>query len=99
MESSRDYANTKPATMVSQMFSCTRMSLTKVAIVHAGECKPIVADYLRCLRRLRGINDVECRMMAKDYLKCRMDQYVLHIPFAPIGPILWGTSANSSTTQ
>lgn len=36
-----------------------------------------MVDYLRCLRRLRGMNDVECRMMAKDYLKCRMDQYVL----------------------
>lgn len=44
---------------------------------HDGECKPIVAEYLRCLRRLRGLNDEECRMMAKDYLKCRMDHNLM----------------------
>lgn len=41
-----------------------------------GECKPIIADYLRCLRRVKGTNDQECRLMAKAYLQCRMDQYV-----------------------
>lgn len=46
-----------------------------------GECKPIIAEYLRCLRRVKGINDAECRIMAKDYLKCRMDQYVIFFIF------------------
>ena len=40
---------------------------------HDGECKSIIAGYLRCLRRAGGSNDEECRMMAKKYLKCRMD--------------------------
>lgn len=44
---------------------------------HDGECKPIIADYLRCLRRLRGTNDQECRMMAKEYLKCRMENNLM----------------------
>ena len=44
---------------------------------HDGECKPIIADYLRCLRRVRGSNDQECRLMAKDYLKCRMDNNLM----------------------
>lgn len=44
---------------------------------HDGECKPIIADYLRCLRRVRGSNDAECRMMAKEYLKCRMDHNLM----------------------
>ena len=44
---------------------------------HDGECKPIIAGYLRCLRRLRGTNDQECRMMAKEYLKCRMDHNLM----------------------
>lgn len=44
---------------------------------HLGECKPLIAEYLRCLRRVKGMNDAECRTMAKHYLKCRMDQYVV----------------------
>ena len=44
---------------------------------HDGECKPIIADYLRCLRRVRGTNDQECRLMAKDYLKCRMEHNLM----------------------
>ena len=44
---------------------------------HDGECKPIIADYLRCLRRVRGTNDQECRLIAKDYLKCRMDHNLM----------------------
>ena len=44
---------------------------------HDGECKPIIADYLRCLRRLKGTNDQECRMMAKEYLKCRMENNLM----------------------
>ena len=44
---------------------------------HDGECKPIIADYLRCLRRVKGTNDEECRLMAKDYLKCRMEHNLM----------------------
>ncbi|MCJ1360252.1 MAG: Cytochrome c oxidase assembly protein cox19 [Icmadophila ericetorum] len=44
---------------------------------HDGECKPIIADYLRCLRRLKGTNDTECRMMAKEYLRCRMEHNLM----------------------
>lgn len=44
---------------------------------HDGECKPIIADYLRCLRRVNGKNDDDCRMMAKEYLKCRMEHNLM----------------------
>ena len=44
---------------------------------HDGECKPIIADYLRCLRRVKGKNDQDCRMMAKDYLRCRMEHNLM----------------------
>ena len=44
---------------------------------HDGECKPIIADYLRCLRRVAGQNDQECRLMAKEYLKCRMEHNLM----------------------
>ena len=44
---------------------------------HDGECKPIIADYLRCLRRVNGKNDQDCRMMAKEYLRCRMEHNLM----------------------
>ena len=44
---------------------------------HDGECKPIIAGYLRCLRRVNGKNDDDCRMMAKEYLKCRMEHNLM----------------------
>ena len=44
---------------------------------HDGECKPIIADYLRCLRRVKGKNDQECRTMAKEYLRCRMEHNLM----------------------
>ncbi|KAL2043631.1 hypothetical protein N7G274_003938 [Stereocaulon virgatum] len=44
---------------------------------HDGECKPIIADYLRCLRRVKGTNDQECRLMAKEYLRCRMEHNLM----------------------
>ena len=51
---------------------------TYIPYIILGECKPIIAGYLRCLRRLKGINDTECRLIAKEYLRCRMEQLVLH---------------------
>ena len=50
----------------------------------SGECKPLMAPYLRCLRAHRGTNAPECRAFAKAYLQCRMERYVPHLPI--IGP-------------
>ncbi|KAF2145551.1 uncharacterized protein K452DRAFT_205449, partial [Aplosporella prunicola CBS 121167] len=44
---------------------------------HEGECKPIMAQYLRCLRQHRGTNDPECRLLSKSYLKCRMERNLM----------------------
>lgn len=66
-------------------------------LCHLGECKPIIAEYLRCLRRVKGMNDAECRMMAKDYLKCRLDQYVIFYilyPYhVPSSALAWSYSS------
>ena len=40
-----------------------------------GECKPLMAPYLRCLRAHHGTNAPECRAFAKAYLQCRMERY------------------------
>lgn len=40
-----------------------------------GECKHIIADYLKCLKSVQGVNDEGCRKLAKSYLGCRMDKY------------------------
>ncbi|PSN59702.1 hypothetical protein BS50DRAFT_507806 [Corynespora cassiicola Philippines] len=42
---------------------------------HDGECKSIMASYLKCLRSHRGTNDSECRELSKSYLTCRMERY------------------------
>ncbi|MCJ1296469.1 Cytochrome c oxidase assembly protein cox19 [Xylographa carneopallida] len=44
---------------------------------HDGDCKPIIGDYLRCVRRMRGLNDNECRLIAKEYLRCRMEHNLM----------------------
>ena len=44
---------------------------------HDGDCKPIIADYLRCLKHVGGQNDQKCRLMAKEYLKCRMEHNLM----------------------
>src|SRR5690606_5521190 len=44
-----------------------------------GECKPVMVDYLACLKRVRGNNDAECRLLAKAYLKCRMDKQLMAV--------------------
>ncbi|GMG43663.1 unnamed protein product [Aspergillus oryzae var. brunneus] len=41
-----------------------------------GECKHLIAGYLKCIKSQRGVNDEECRKLAKGYLACRMDKYV-----------------------
>lgn len=54
-----------------------------------GECKPIIGEYLRCLRRVKGTNDQECRMMAKEYLRCRMEQYVVYLSIMLWSRLVW----------
>ncbi|ORY02381.1 cytochrome c oxidase assembly protein COX19 [Clohesyomyces aquaticus] len=44
---------------------------------HDGECKSIMADYLRCIRSHRGTNDPECRLLSKSYLQCRMERNLM----------------------
>ncbi|KAJ5610873.1 hypothetical protein N7510_007592 [Penicillium lagena] len=39
-----------------------------------GECKHIIAGYLKCIKSNKGTNDEACRKLAKDYLACRMDK-------------------------
>ena len=60
-----------------QLLRTTLLLPSLTSVINSGECKPIIADYLRCLRRVKGTNDQECRLMAKEYLRCRMDQYVM----------------------
>ena len=67
------------------MLVVSKLALPSAAIdILAGkdvtERKPIIADYLRYLRRVKGNNDNECRMMAKQYLQCRMGQSVDPMP-------------------
>jgi hypothetical protein len=40
----------------------------------AGECKHVMASYLNCMKKVKGVNEDECRNLAKSYLACRMDQ-------------------------
>jgi hypothetical protein len=47
-----------------------------------GECKHIMASYLRCIKSHRGLNDPECRNLSKSYLSCRMDRYVARLSSA-----------------
>ena len=37
-----------------------------------GDCKPLVQEYLRCVKLQRGDNE-RCRDLAKQFLQCRMD--------------------------
>ncbi|KAK1724558.1 CHCH domain-containing protein [Colletotrichum acutatum] len=44
---------------------------------HDGECKHVIATYLECIKKVRGVNDAECRDLAKSYLACRMDRNLM----------------------
>ncbi|KAI5820650.1 hypothetical protein BZA77DRAFT_301290 [Pyronema omphalodes] len=44
---------------------------------HDGECKPIMTEYLACLKRVKGTNDMACRLIAKEYLRCRMERQLM----------------------
>jgi cytochrome c oxidase assembly protein subunit 19 len=41
-----------------------------------GECKELMAKYLKCLRKNKNDN-TPCRDMTKQYLACRMDKCAL----------------------
>ncbi|KXH25120.1 CHCH domain-containing protein [Colletotrichum simmondsii] len=43
----------------------------------SGECKHVIATYLECIKKVRGVNDAECRDLAKSYLACRMDRNLM----------------------
>ncbi|TDZ23160.1 Cytochrome c oxidase assembly protein COX19 [Colletotrichum orbiculare MAFF 240422] len=44
---------------------------------HDGECKYVIANYLECIKKVRGVNDAQCRDLAKAYLACRMDRNLM----------------------
>ncbi|KAF2401265.1 hypothetical protein EJ06DRAFT_475165 [Trichodelitschia bisporula] len=44
---------------------------------HEGECKSVMATYLRCLRANKGTNSPDCRGIAKTYLQCRMERNLM----------------------
>ncbi|TQN71057.1 Cytochrome c oxidase assembly protein COX19, partial [Colletotrichum shisoi] len=44
---------------------------------HEGECKHVIATYLECIKKVRGVNDAECRDLARSYLACRMDRNLM----------------------
>ncbi|KAK3337365.1 hypothetical protein B0T19DRAFT_70540 [Cercophora scortea] len=44
---------------------------------HDGECKHIMADYLACIKKVKGVNEDACRNLAKSYLACRMDRNLM----------------------
>ncbi|EFR03693.1 cytochrome c oxidase assembly protein COX19 [Nannizzia gypsea CBS 118893] len=44
---------------------------------HDGECKSIIAGYLKCLKSASGVNDEACRRLAKSYLSCRMEKNLM----------------------
>ena len=64
---------------VSLLITTVKISLKRAGgatdpFILKGECKPVMKDYLVCLKKVRGTNDPECRSLAKAYLQCRMDQ-------------------------
>lgn len=44
---------------------------------HDNECKHIIADYLKCIRKQRYTPNEECRGLSKQYLQCRMDNNLM----------------------
>ncbi|PUU76713.1 hypothetical protein B9Z19DRAFT_1087746 [Tuber borchii] len=58
-------------------FSPTPPERGSFPLDHDGECKPVMQDYLACLKKVRGTNAHECRLLAKAYLKCRMDHNLM----------------------
>ncbi|PWW76048.1 hypothetical protein C7212DRAFT_295718 [Tuber magnatum] len=63
-----------PSTII---FSPTPPERGSFPLDHDGECKPVMQDYLACLKKVRGTNAHECRILAKAYLKCRMDRNLM----------------------
>ncbi|RPA99313.1 cytochrome c oxidase assembly protein COX19 [Choiromyces venosus 120613-1] len=63
-----------PSTII---FSPTPPERGSFPLDHDGECKPVMQDYLACLKKAKGTNADECRILAKAYLKCRMDHNLM----------------------
>jgi len=36
-----------------------------------------MANYLSCMKKVKGMNDPACRHLAKSYLSCRMDRNLM----------------------
>ncbi|KAF8474788.1 hypothetical protein BDZ91DRAFT_690486 [Kalaharituber pfeilii] len=58
-------------------FSPTPPERGSFPLDHDGECKPVMMEYLACLKRVKGVNEHECRMLAKKYLRCRMERSLM----------------------
>ncbi|KAK1769923.1 hypothetical protein QBC33DRAFT_529608 [Phialemonium atrogriseum] len=44
---------------------------------HDGECRHVMTNYLKCIKRVKGVNEDECRDLAKSYLACRMERNLM----------------------
>lgn len=44
---------------------------------HDHECSSIMAQYLDCLKIVKGNNAPNCRLLAKSYLNCRMENQLM----------------------
>ncbi|KAK4209055.1 hypothetical protein QBC37DRAFT_59821 [Rhypophila decipiens] len=44
---------------------------------HDGECKHVMATYLNCIKKVKGVNEDQCRQLAKSYLSCRMERNLM----------------------
>lgn len=62
--------------LISLTVLCQPTNPCFVLTLRPGECKPVMQEYLQCLKKVRGTNDPECRLLAKAYLQCRMDRFV-----------------------
>ncbi|KAM7214685.1 cytochrome c oxidase assembly protein COX19 [Rhypophila decipiens] len=45
--------------------------------LYAGECKHVMATYLNCIKKVKGVNEDQCRQLAKSYLSCRMERNLM----------------------
>ena len=65
----RRYAHKLPKAVLPFVCGHRPRGLTHIA----GECTSVMAEYLGCIKRVKGVNVDECRALAKSYLGCRMD--------------------------
>ncbi|TGZ82812.1 hypothetical protein EX30DRAFT_339092 [Ascodesmis nigricans] len=58
-------------------FSPTPPERGSFPLDHEGECKPVMLEYLSCIKKSKGKNAPDCRQLAKLYLKCRMERNLM----------------------